>query len=280
MNKKDTILIVYPPGGYGTFVEWCFNYFSGQITTLPFKPNGSSHLFDGNQFDQAGRRTKTTLEYINSKECYRFARTHNNLMIEEAVDSVQHVVLLMPTKDTRLLVLNNAVDKILYIDQVTNYIQHFVKTHNQFDYDLDNLERWQQREILSYWFNGADDYDQQYQTTKSIIKIPISNLIAEFESSIAYLLNACNIKPTNFENITNIKNKWLSLQRHTIKDQLINQIVKSTVNGICYQWDSELSVIDEAYIQWQLRELHNLDLMCYSVNVFPTDTTNLMKLLN
>jgi hypothetical protein len=45
-----TNLIYYPGGCYGTFIEWCCNFFSVDSTEneFPFNSTGSSHKFDGN----------------------------------------------------------------------------------------------------------------------------------------------------------------------------------------------------------------------------------------
>lgn len=44
------ICIVYSAGSYGTFVEWCLNYFSNPFfpQDLPFLTQGNSHKFAGN----------------------------------------------------------------------------------------------------------------------------------------------------------------------------------------------------------------------------------------
>lgn len=45
-----TNLIYYPGGCYGTFIEWCCNFFSMDSTKhkFPFTTTGSSHKFEGN----------------------------------------------------------------------------------------------------------------------------------------------------------------------------------------------------------------------------------------
>lgn len=47
MINSDSIVIYYPPGAYGTFLEWCLNFFTNSKfnKTLPFDNSGSSHNF-------------------------------------------------------------------------------------------------------------------------------------------------------------------------------------------------------------------------------------------
>ena len=68
--------------------------------------------------------------------------------------------------------------------------------------------------------------------------------------------------------------------KYTQKDIIVDNIVNAIIAGTEYDWgEGKLSLIDESIVQMRLRDLHELDLKCYNLNVFPTNTTDLKKLL-
>jgi hypothetical protein len=63
------------------------------------------------------------------------------------------------------------------------------------------------------------------------------------------------------------------------ENELIHQIVTSTIKNIPYTWDStKLSIIGEAKIQYLLRA-NGYELKCFELNKFPTASTELAKYL-
>jgi hypothetical protein len=89
---------------------------------------------------------------------------------------------------------------------------------------------------------------------------------------------------SNFELVNSdfdkIYQDWIACQFHIHKDRDIEQIVDCVVNNINLDWsDKNLTVVDEGIIQMRLRDLHNLDLLCYNLNVFPKNTFDLRKVL-
>ena len=69
INKN---IILYPPGCYGTFFEWVFNFLENSHVSLPFSNNGSSNKFAGNFLFPPG----VLFDHIDSNHSVRFSRTH------------------------------------------------------------------------------------------------------------------------------------------------------------------------------------------------------------
>ena len=74
MITSNTLAIYYQPGAYGTFVEWCVNYFTDLSfgEDLPFTPKGSSHKFAGNPCWSLSAYE----EMFNNLIEYKFIRGH------------------------------------------------------------------------------------------------------------------------------------------------------------------------------------------------------------
>lgn len=95
----------------------------------------------------------------------------------------------------------------------------------------------------------------------------------------AHLLSIDNWrKYLDSDNFSEIYEQWLAIQKHKDTDKIVQSIVNSTVNGIDYAW-APLNIVNEAVVQMQLRDLHSLDLKCYNLDVFPTNTKDLKELL-
>ena len=108
------------------------------------------------------------------------------------------------------------------------------------------------------------------------------DLVADSKSSLDKIFTATGLQWSHphSEDIGAVTEKWLSLQKHLNKDAVCQSIVDSVINSTYYDWsDQKLTVYDEAFVQWTLRDLHGLGMRCYNVNVFPTNTILLKKLL-
>lgn len=69
------------------------------------------------------------------------------------------------------------------------------------------------------------------------------------------------------------------LQCHMNKDLLCNQIVESIITNEYFDWSATaLTFIDEAMIQKLLRDA-GVQLRCYNLNIFPTNTKDFLPLL-
>jgi len=288
--RKNTIPILFGAGAYGTFVEWCLNYFSGEdVVVDPFKLNGNSHRFVGNHF----LNLKGWRDYVNSDYNWKFVRFHpkteqNDSVIETAEEvllSVEKAVILYHDDSLTLLAINNKFDKIWEEGWL-------VKTSENFDYhfknwnktSLNDMSIWELREFLSLFIfkqhkdEFQNDQVSEYQNEK-IKKVNLKSLFNDFENTIKDLLLWCKLDLVK-DNFNEIYETWISKQQHRHKDEVVLKIINSVLGEQYYDWSNQkLSIVDEAFIQMSLRDLHNLDLRCYNLNVFPTNTKDLKELL-
>jgi len=74
MITENSLLIYYPGGAYGMFIEWCLQYFTDPNfpEDLPFDKQGSSHQFQHNLI----RSDKTWRENISSSKEVKFVSVH------------------------------------------------------------------------------------------------------------------------------------------------------------------------------------------------------------
>jgi len=289
-NSKDTIPIIFQGGAYGTFVEWCLNYFSGEdVVENPFNLNGNSHRFRGNHLLHIdGWRN-----YLTANENFKFVRFHPKVKetesiietIEETLLHAPKVIVLYHDDTLTLLGINNKFDKIWkegYLkhneDDLNNHYRNWNKSSRE------HMDIWEIREFLSMYIfkQHAAEFEnnliEKYEN-KNIKKINIKNLFFNFENTIKDLLLWSDLALVK-DNFREIHDIWTSKQEHKNKDVIAKKIIESILEEKYYDWSNyNLSIIDEAFVQMTLRDLHKLDLRCYNLNVFPTNTKDLKDLL-
>ena len=286
---KDTIVIAYPPGAYGTFLEWCFNYFTGQLPvgqqSYPFiAATGSAHRFKGNHFKRSQKPFDNELwlsdidTYISSSHTVQFARTHADYYdMQEYINlyhgNVKKFLYIRPSRDRLLLILNNIMNKI-----PKNRLKEQSHVHTK-----EGMDTWEIRESISFWFNDHLVYaDKYYKVNDNCLIIELNNLLFNLESTLDKIFDQLGLKwsTEHRADINNIIDQWLDLQMHINKDVLCQRIIDSVLSNEDFEWsDQNLSIYDEAYIQWALRDLHGHSLRCYNLNVFPTNTKKLRYFL-
>ena len=290
MKSNAIVPIMYTSGCYGTFIEWCLNYFSGNTKTTPFNSNGNSHKFAGNHVGNISGLRK----YLRNNNRYRLVRFHPKTLesesllenLNEVLDSVDQAILLYADYHSLLLNLNNKFDKVGpngWLVQNEHIFQKNLVAWGR-GKNLSTMETWEVREFLSLYMMPQYLAETElnniltYQNPK-LYKIEIRDLIDNFECTIRQLMSYCEL-PVVANNFDTIYNQWAPLQVHTQKDIIVDNIVNAIVTGTEYDWSAnKLSLIDESIAQMRLRDLHKLDLKCYNLNVFPTNTTDLKKLL-
>lgn len=288
----ETVPIIYNGGAYGTFVEWCLYYFSGNIEhDLPFNNNGNSHKFN-----------KPTLEgidawrnFVRSGNNVRTVRVHPKLYqhenavsnIIEIISSAKKSVLLYPDQHSIIWNINNKFTKMFnkpWIEHNSDFFFENLKRWNPTIKSVDEMATWQLREFLSHYLlpqhlSELDFTELDLFVHPNVLKISISKLVFDFEKTIKDILVFCNFSIAR-NNFQEIYNHWVMLQVHKDKDQIVKKIVESVVNNTYYDWIMEnLTIVDESFIQMILRDHYNLDLKCYNLDVFPTNTKDLKNLL-
>ena len=293
---KDTFLIVYPSGGYGTFLDWCINWFSGNIDEkiLPFTENGSAHAWKGVATGDVTNRPDETIEYwLNSDVDSLVLRTHADYLPNPTPESHQDWILSYCENFRKILLINNNVDLHLLIlhnqltkakpatyESISNDIINYYK--EQFSATLP-IPNWQLREMMSFWHGRYHCYLRDIfrpAIDDKIINIDIEIFLENFESYLIDLFKKIDLPMVRSERLTEIKEKWLSLQKFKHLDQQCLEIISATVDGQDLDYSEyNLHILDEAFIQWKLRDFHNLDLKCNGLDLFPKTTNHLRQLL-
>ena len=293
-HQKNTFLIVYPGGAYGTFVQWCLHWFSGNISidTLPFLTDGSTHKWlgaaTGDTLGHNHPRSHETVDYwLNSDVEPLTLRSHllndsppheHQSLIMQYRDRFQRIILINNHVDCHLLMLHNVLTKTTEMTTSKLFESVIERYCIQFG-TSDTVPRWQLREMLSYWHEDWHCYlTDLYQPIhdEKIININPRFLVDNFESCMIGLFDSINLTMTRKSEIARIKDEWLKLQKFTRIDQQCRNIVSATIQNNCMSTQACVSsVIDEAFVLYKLRVDHNLDFQCTGQDQFPCTTCDL-----
>lgn len=326
MNNKNKAAIYYTGGCYGTFLEWCLNYFSDHNFNdeLPFTKVGSAHKFTDTEVIINENMFKQVLLKKN-----KFSRLHpgstspaaQKLLItpKRPIDCYRNELTLLEKHFDKVIVLYFNFENILwghnnltksFVDKSEIYLNHF-KKNNVVDYrihlsrdlteymviklkesskdlvknwnknSIEEMQKWELREFLSlYLYKEWIDLYQSFDIVKkeflNVKFIEIGQLRDNFVHTITNLLDELKL-PMIRDNVDFVYNEWNKLQFYKNRDLEVKNIVQAVLNNKDLTWN-ELSIIDEAEIQRQLRNC-NWEIKCFGLDRFPTSTKELKSYL-
>lgn len=290
-----TTCVIYNGGSYGTFIEWCLNFFSNANfpQTLPFLNSGSSHKFDGNFLHNisAIKNFISSTDY-NAKKLCRFHPkiTQDGSVkfnLEFASKNFQKIIFIHPCNDTLIWNINNKFEKIWQKGWL-NYNEHFFqKNLEKWNHEkVSDMAPWELREFLSFFIKKQhisevelDTLDDLQNQFPEILFISIKDLRDNFRYTMEKIFQFCEIQMINVNQIDYVFNNWIAVQHHKDKDKLVKEIIDSVNKNLNIEWrHKQLTIVDESFVQNGLRDL-GLELRCYDLNVFPNSTVELKSLI-
>ncbi len=143
-----------------------------------------------------------------------------------------------------------------------------------------DLDTWELRELISfYWFERINDSLICWEELKTIFStvkfVSLENLNQFPHETIKSCLSFFNIVDYNIQNLDSIVDIWYSKQIHCNKDRDVNEVVESILQKKKLSWDEKhFNILEEALIQKKLSAA-GLQLKCFDMNNFPTDTDSI-----
>ena len=298
---KDTILVVHPRGGYGKIFLWCLAYFSGQFKKgaaipswmlrypyrdiMPYWPDQGVISFITDE--TFGSERRTTAEYLQGSSEFLFGCTtalfdqdleQHQSYINDYKLCFKKIVQLTLDSSCHLMLLHNKLKKSKddgYQQLFNRIIDHCREPFGA----SDPVPVWQLREMVS--FEHSNNNIDQYQPVVSdqVINVPIRQLVHNFQGTVVGVLQCLDLPIVHDDHFDRIKSQWLDSEKFVNVDSLCQQIVSAVLSGQEFEWSADqLSLIDEAYIQYLLRQ-NRLELRCYGLDTFPTSSVQLKELL-
>jgi hypothetical protein len=294
---KNTLLIAFNGGAYGTYLEWVVNtLMSRDSITNPFTKLGNSHNSNLGQhlIDIYGFNN-----YLNSDNEYLTARVHPKTQSSEKIsnnlnymlDHVPKMILLYPDPDLELMSVCNFVTKIWDTDHIYNGAMSYTNLNDIYEgynidpgTDLRTIPAWITREHMSFslfssWHDQVEWYFPNVWHHDRCLIVTTKELLNNFKLTIQRIFDFWGTAPVRpISDLETWHKKMLLLQLHLGKDQLCKTIIDSVTNQCDpLSWDN-LCMVSQAWIQHQLR-LKGYEMLCHDLNEFPTDTDSLKSFI-
>jgi len=306
------ILIYYQGGAYGTFIEWLLTYLTDPKLDdqLPFERAGNAHKFKGNYINKDSNSLKQATTDNNSG----FARIHPDIISIEQINSLfSSVIQINVPSASKFWIERNGFEKVDIDDLNEKEISHLKEydqeslfwinkyadankelraprrfatyfTQEQLDgYDvanIDDLKRWQLREIFSFWDLPTvmypkllDQIDNVYNTTVENLRDQLPIVVDEVIQKLQL-----NVIPDRYAKIDWIWQEWTSRQSDMDRDQIVKEYIDNVINCIDRTESKTFTILEEAEIQQKLRE-SGYEIKCDGLEYLPLRTIDLKELL-
>ena len=276
-------LVLYSPGCYGSFVTWLLKNVNVPVDEikLPFQKDGSAHdritIFTNSNITNLEHLSEDILQfhYPDSPEAW------HELMKIFTNYKKYNIITISFDLYSKLWLMNNIEDKIA--NNITRNEEFLTLLAN---WGTPPYDAWQIRECLSrhfhlfenqitHWMGSIQNVTRQQPDVGFYFNI--SGLRDNFEETIKRLCDFCNIEYSD-SIIDYIKTQWILSQKHLYKDNIVDGIVNNIVNNKDFVITTQLSIIDEAYVQQKLRH-QGIELKCYNLNEFPKTNAEFQTLL-
>ena len=206
-----------------------------------------------------------------------FDQYHNSPRIVMYADSLEAAEFNMLVQWKKVVPLLHCGEKIMF-ENFNNNINQWNKNYTSFK----DAQRWEIREwfSLSYpkwvskWMYSHKPLDSTY------LKISNNDYLNTTQDCFKKIFDYCNLTfdqslAAEYNDFINV---WQSAQQPIVNEYtIVNNIVDAVIKKYEYNWN-DLNIIQESIVQKKLKD-HGLELKCWGLNTFPTNTAQLNNYL-
>jgi hypothetical protein len=279
---KETNVIYYLPGCYGTFLHWIFNYIDSNFTLeLPFEKNGSSHkLYDNNE--DLHFIPPQIADYFQSQKHVPIFRCHPNIF---SLYQGDHRILFEKLYTDDLSYLNEHANKIivLYADQsslmffLQNFLTKTLAEYSFFEkkflplgYDLDTIKWLNQNTFidrLKFFVYESCDSAENFQFWSNVDKDNIS--IWQLREILSYRFFNQYFEPNHeLTSWETVRNKFKNLKFVEISQfrENFHTTILDCVAFFNYDTQQLQPRLEKIKQEWLCRQAHiNKDTICKQI---------------
>ena len=279
---KETNVIYYLPGCYGTFLHWIFDYIDSNFQLeLPFDSNGSSHKLYNNTEDLHFIPPQI-VDYFNSEKLVPIFRCHpdvfslyqgnhqilfEQLYIDDLTylkDHANKIIVLYADISNLLFFLQNFLTKIT----VSNAL--FEKKFSPLGYELEKIQCLKQNTLidkLKFFIYNSRDSAENFKFWSNDTKDTIS--LWELREIVSYrFFNSYYESNHELTSWDNVQKKFENIKFVEIS-QLQHNFQKTMLDCVSYfDYDTEQLQPKLAHIEheWKSRQIHSgKDTICKQI---------------
>jgi hypothetical protein len=286
------IHIFFVPGMFGSTIEYVLSNYTKELNPVNggIMPDGSIHSFyKKNHILNAKDISKIKDQQIHTP-IYPFEDLHfEDILKIYPISNAQDRYLLMYANDFASAELNilfqyHKISKGLnkgweiftsnHVEMIQN-IQSWNTTYQSYN----DMQLWEFREWFSLFYPTwiQEWKDSQRIAPEHWLKISNMDMLTDTENTLKQIINYCGL--TAQKEISEFSNTWKKAQQYIINEyNLITDIVNHTLEQKSFTWQP-INLIAESLVQQKLRS-EGFDIRCDGLNIFPTNSLDLYKLLD
>jgi len=279
------IIVLFPPGAFGSTVEYCLRQFSQELTkkSAVVLEDGSMHGYD-KEFhpifiDDFIDSNKNFFEIVTpvypGKDFMTAQQTVSKL--EKHIDGNQKLILIhLPTFDMA------ERNQLFCYHKIPDLLETVMKNKSQ-DWNS-NYKSWKDmqifelREALSFFI----DQQEQHLGIVSLAKphwlcVTADDILYNFENTVLNMLQYLELSFDHTQNLKIFYLDWFEKQKYILDEYaVIEQIFYNLEHRNHYTW-GKLSIMGEAIVQSRLRRA-GIEIACHGINEFPKNLQDLQNL--
>jgi len=274
------IVIAFPVGAFGSTIEYSLREFSNELTKVSavVLADGSMHSYRKEfhpltieELSKDNKLIEIATPIYPGRDC--LTPTDTILQFKKIIKQ-DHKVVLIYFKE-----IQSAERNMLFAYyKISNFLMVFEgkeKNWNKKYNSFSDMQLYEQREAISFLVDSQSDYTEVLKVSdKNWLKVEVNDILHNFKNTLLTIFDYCNLSINTNCNIDEFYKDWLKKQQYIIREfETINAILHSITTNRYMQWD-KLSIVGEAIIQSRLRK-QGLEIACYNLNIFPTNTDNL-----
>jgi hypothetical protein len=280
------IHILFPPGGFGSTLEYAIRRFTKEFETINaiVSPTGSMHTYNKeNHLHKINLFNKNQLTKI----------TGISTPIYPCFDASAETTI------KKFIELINPTDKVVFIEikDINAYERNFLFHFNKIDYfnicqiqykqwnkqyqSINDMHHWELREALSLTHSdiSAQMLSAGWLKQSNWLTITTDQILFDFVNTFKKIINYLELTLENNNNeLEEFYQYWHSKQQYGIDYQTtVDLIVEKITTEEKYSYD-QLTLVQESLIQFRLRLLGK-ELKCYGLDIFPTNTLDFKNII-
>lgn len=287
------ISIFFVPGMFGSTVEYVLRAYSNELTSIEKRTccaDGSMHNFSRqihalslSDIFKLSNQQQDNIEIITAVYPFRENRLTDILATYQQFSNQTTKNILIYSPDLRSAELNMLFQyyKVAFgvkvkegLDLYCSGNQKNIVNWNQSYTHWSQMQIWELREWLSLFYVDMVNQwiDSQYCVDDSFLKIQNIDLLNDPYQTIIKIAEFCNL--TMAEDPGDFLNNWKQHQQYIVDEfDCLDAILDQSID----RWQP-ISILGEAIVQQRLRA-KGFELQCQDLNIFPTDSDSLYKLL-
>lgn len=287
------IHIFFPPGGFGTTLEYAIRRFSKEFKTVSAQVDSRGGIHPYSRDSAPAFQKQNHVVNIADFNKENFLGKDISTPIYPAVDCP-----LISDTISKFKEIINTGDKVIFIEikDINAYEKNFLFHFNKVDFfqmsplaykqwngsyqSTTDMQPWELREALSLilFSNHSQYFDLDKFKQNNWLTLTTDQILYNFVDTIKITIDYLGLTLENDNQLEEFYQHWFAKQQYVIDYvDIVDCIIEKIVNEENFSYQ-RLTLGQEAVIQFRLKLLGK-ELKCFGLNVFPTNTLDFKNII-